>query len=93
LATTSAFVPAFISAAAGEALYQTLDAGKRAFSRRAGNWRMIHARSASLIADQRAISWRVRPQPAHRLVAGSIVQTLMQGVSIIGDEASAAAKS
>ena len=43
---------------------------------------MTAARSASLIAAQRAISSSVRPQPLHSPLAASIVQTLMQGVWI-----------
>jgi hypothetical protein len=44
---------------------------------------MILRRSPSEIDDQPAISERVRPHPAQRPVASSILQTLMQGVSMI----------
>jgi hypothetical protein len=36
-----------------------------------------------VIDDQRAISERVRPQPLQSPFASSILQTLMQGVSMI----------
>lgn len=42
---------------------------------------MTARRSESLIADQRAISSMVRPQPAHMPVAVSSRQILTQGVS------------
>jgi len=51
---------------------------------RLGNTAMIAARSASLIEPQRAISSSERPQPVQRRLLESSVQTLMQGVSIIG---------
>lgn len=50
---------------------------------RAGKRAMIASRSALSIACQRAISGKVRPQPKHSLVLGSIMQTATQGVSLL----------
>src|SRR5688572_22020055 len=41
---------------------------------------MMRRRSSSGRRNQRAISSRVRPQPSHRPVSGSMRQTLMQGL-------------
>jgi hypothetical protein len=43
---------------------------------------MIRLRSASPIMPQRAISSSVRAHPRQKPLAGSIAQTLMQGVSM-----------
>jgi hypothetical protein len=43
---------------------------------------MIARRSASESRDHCAISCKVRPQPWQSLLAGSITQTLMQGLEI-----------
>jgi hypothetical protein len=45
---------------------------------------MIARRSAGLMRDQCAISSIVRAQPRHNPAFGSSVQTLIQGVSIVG---------
>src|SRR5262249_29945330 len=42
---------------------------------------MMACRSSLLMADQRAISSSVRPQPRHKSEVASIWQTSMQGVS------------
>ena len=49
---------------------------------RAGKSAMIRRRVSDDSDDQSVISEVVRPQPAHSLVAGSIEQILVQGVSI-----------
>lgn len=50
---------------------------------RAGKWAMTASRSALSMACQRAISGKVRPQPKHSLVFGSIMQTATHGVSLL----------
>lgn len=50
---------------------------------RAGNNAITASRSALSIACQRAISGKVRPQPKHSLVLGSIMQTATHGVSLL----------
>ena len=53
---------------------------------RCGSLAMTARRSDELSECHWAISGSVRPQPKHRLVRGSIMQTAMQGVSLaIGD--------
>lgn len=44
---------------------------------------MMVSRSALSIRPQRAISGKVRPQPRHMLVLGSIMQMATQGVSFL----------
>lgn len=50
---------------------------------RAGKRAMSASRSALSMACQRAISGKVRPQPKHSLVLGSIMQTATHGVSLL----------
>ena len=50
---------------------------------RAGNNAISASRSALSMACQRAISGKVRPQPKHSLVSGSIMQTATHGVSLL----------
>lgn len=56
---------------------------KPASAMRAASCAMTESRSALSMACQRAISGKVRPQPKHSLVLGSIMQTATHGVSLL----------
>ncbi|MFK4656259.1 hypothetical protein ABIF97_006193 [Bradyrhizobium japonicum] len=56
---------------------------KPASAMRAGNSAITASRSVLSMACQRAISGKVRPQPKHSLVFGSIMQTATHGVSLL----------
>ena len=63
---------------------ETLSPQRRpAWLNRSGSMRMIASLCASLMPPQRAISSSVRPQPEHRPLLASNVQTLMQGDEIM----------
>lgn len=51
---------------------------------REGRTAIMACRSSRLILPQAAISSRLRRQPMHRRVPGSIVQTLVHGLSTLG---------
>lgn len=50
---------------------------------RARNSAITASRSVLSMACQHAISGKVRPQPKHSLVLGSIMQTATHGVSLL----------